>query len=127
MRVARTGQYAIQALLDLAATGGGTVNGIAERTGVPAPFLQQLVGPLKRAGLVGAKRGPGGGLVIAKPPEQITLLLVLDAVAAHDDEAETQWLATLPEPHRSRLAGIERLLPDELGMLSLADLLSGWN
>ena len=123
MRVARTGQYAIHALLDLASTGGGTINGISDRTGVPAPFLQQLVGPLKRAGLVAAKRGPGGGLVIAKPLNDVTLLMVLEAVAAHDQAAETEWLAMLPEPHRSRLTGIERLLPDELGMLTLADLL----
>jgi Rrf2 family protein len=122
MHIARAGQYAIRALLDLAATGGGTVTGIAERTGVPAPFLQQLVSPLKRAGLVTAKRGPGGGIVLTKPLEEVTLLSVLDAVEAHDENAETQWLAMLPEPHRSRLEGIERMLPDELGMLTLSDL-----
>jgi len=123
MHVARAGQYAIRALLDLAGTGGGTVNGIAERTGVPAPFLQQLVGPLKRSGLVAAKRGPGGGIVLSKPLDEVTLLSVLNAVESHDEESETQWLTMLPEPHRSRLEGIERLLPDELGMLTLADLL----
>lgn len=122
MHIARAGQYAIRALLDMAATGGGTVNGIAERTGVPAPFLQQLIGPLKRAGLVAAKRGPGGGVALAKGLKEVTLLSVLNAVELHDDSAETEWLSTLPEPHRSRLEGIERLLPDELAMLSLSDL-----
>jgi Rrf2 family protein len=123
VHVARAGQYAIRALIDLAATGGGTVTSTAERTGVPAPFLQQLIGPLKRAGLVAAKRGPGGGVVVARPLAEITLLAVLNSVEIHDDETENEWLAMLPEPHRSRLEGIERLLPDELAMLSLADLL----
>jgi len=123
VHIARAGQYAIRALLDMAGTGGGTVTGIADRTGVPAPFLQQLIGPLKRAGLVDAKRGPGGGVALARPLAEISLLSVLNAVELHDDDAETQWLAMLPEPHRSRLEGIERLLPDELSMLSLADLL----
>ncbi|GEM_PF-6821193 len=122
MHVARAGQYAIRALLELAATGGGTVGGIAERTGLPAPFLQQLVGPLKRAGLVEARRGPHGGLALARPVEEVTLLSVLEAVGVQDEVQETQWLSMLPEPHRTRLEGIERLLPDELGLLTLADL-----
>lgn len=122
MHIARAGQYAIRALIDLATTGGATVTEISERTGVPAPFLQQLVGPLKRTGFVAAKRGPGGGLILAKSFDDVTLLEVLNAVETHDEDSETEWLATLPEPHRSRLEGIERLLPDELGMLTLADL-----
>ena len=125
MHIARAGQYAIRALLDLAATGTGTVTTISDRTGVPAPFLQQLIGPLKRAGLVDAKRGPGGGIILARPLNEITLLAVLNAVEMHDDDAETEWLSMLPEPHRSRLESIERLLPDELAMLSLSDLVPG--
>ncbi|HLI56777.1 MAG TPA: Rrf2 family transcriptional regulator [Actinomycetota bacterium] len=127
VHIARAGQYAIRALLDMAATGGGTVTGIAERTAVPAPFLQQLIGPLKRAGLLAAKRGPGGGVTLAKSLSDITLLAVLNAVELHEEGEDTTWLSMLPEPHRSRLEGIERLLPDELAMLSLADLVPAGN
>jgi Rrf2 family protein len=125
VRVARAGQYAIQALVDLTDRGSGTVNEIAERVGVPEPFLHQLVAPLKDAGLIRAKRGRGGGLELARPPEEVTMLAILNAVGIHDERGESLWTRVLPYPYRARFEGIERLVPDELAMLTLADVRSG--
>src|SRR4051812_16720960 len=77
MKVSTRGDYASRALLSLSLhAGGGTptsVRDIAERTGLPQPYLEQILLALKGAGLVRSKRGVGRGYVLARPPEQITL------------------------------------------------------
>lgn len=53
---------------------------IAERTGLPQPYLEQILLALKGAGLVRSKRGVGGGYVLARSPGQITLGQIVSAV-----------------------------------------------
>ena len=48
-----------------------SVRDIAERTGLPQPYLEQILLALKGAGLVRSKRGVGGGYVLARAPEEI--------------------------------------------------------
>ncbi len=77
------GDYAARALLSLALHGDDgptSVRDIAERTGLPQPYLEQILLALKGAGLVRSKRGVGGGYVLARPPEDITLGEVVSAV-----------------------------------------------
>ncbi|MBS1847204.1 MAG: Rrf2 family transcriptional regulator [Actinobacteria bacterium] len=83
MRVSTRGDYACRALLSLALHDAATptsVRDIAERTGLPQPYLEQILLALKGAGLVRSKRGVGGGYVLAHPPESITLAQVVSAV-----------------------------------------------
>ena len=88
MKVSTRGDYASRALLSLAlhADGGDggegptAVRDIAERTGLPQPYLEQILLALKGAGLVRSKRGVGGGYVLARPPEEITLSQIVAAV-----------------------------------------------
>ncbi|MCL4433749.1 MAG: Rrf2 family transcriptional regulator [Actinobacteria bacterium] len=84
MRVSTRGDYASRALLSLALhsdeTGPTSVKDIAERTGLPQPYLEQILLSLKGAGLVRSKRGIGGGYVLGHPPEDITLAQVVSAV-----------------------------------------------
>ena len=61
-------------------TGPTAVRDIAERTGLPQPYLEQILLALKGAGLVRSKRGVGGGYVLARPPEEITLSQIVSAV-----------------------------------------------
>ncbi len=79
------GDYACRALLSLtlhadSAPGPTSVRDIAERTGLPQPYLEQILLALKGAGLVRSKRGVGGGYVLAQPPEDITLGQIVSAV-----------------------------------------------
>lgn len=77
------GDYATRALLSLALHGSSeptSVKEIAERTGLPQPYLEQILLATKGAGLVRSKRGVGGGYVLARPPERITLAEILAAV-----------------------------------------------
>ena len=53
---------------------------IAERTALPQPYLEQILLALKGAGLVRSKRGVGGGYVLARPPEEISLAQIVSAV-----------------------------------------------
>lgn len=53
---------------------------IAERTGLPQPYLEQILLALKGAGIVRSKRGVGGGYVLARQPDEITLAQVIRAV-----------------------------------------------
>ena len=84
MKVSTRGDYASRALLSLALhreTGGPTsVRDIAERTGLPQPDLEQILLALKGAGLVRSKRGVGGGYVLAREPDEITLGQIVSAV-----------------------------------------------
>ena len=78
------GDYACRALLSLAVhddeSGPTSVRDIAERTGIPQPYLEQILLALKGAGLVRSKRGVGGGYVLARPPSAIRLSEILSAV-----------------------------------------------
>ena len=84
MKVSTRGDYASRALLSLAlhqeSAGPTSVRDIAERTGLPQPYLEQILLALKGAGLVRSKRGVGGGYVLAQAPDDITLGQIVSAV-----------------------------------------------
>lgn len=84
MKVSTRGDYASRALLSLAlhAEEGRptTVRDIADRTGLPQPYLEQILLALKGAGLVRSKRGVGGGYVLARDPSEISLASIIRAV-----------------------------------------------
>ena len=84
MKVSTRGDYASRALLSLALhgeeSGPTSVRDIAERTGLPQPYLEQILLALKGAGIVRSKRGVGGGYVLARGPREITLGEIVSAV-----------------------------------------------
>ena len=83
MAVSTRGDYASRALLSLTLNDEGlptSVRDIAARTGLPQPYLEQILLALKGAGLVKSKRGVGGGYVLAKSAEQITIGAIVRAV-----------------------------------------------
>jgi Rrf2 family iron-sulfur cluster assembly transcriptional regulator len=84
VKVSTRGDYASRALLSLAlqadASKPTSVRDIAERTGLPQPYLEQILLALKGAGLVRSKRGVGGGYILAREPARITLGEIVSAV-----------------------------------------------
>ena len=88
VRVSTRGDYAARALLSLAlhvdelgvTSGPTSVRDIADRTGLPQPYLEQILLALKGAGIVRSKRGVGGGYVLARPAAQIRLSEIVNAV-----------------------------------------------
>ena len=83
MKVSTRGDYASRALLSLALNDDGSptsVRDIAERTGLPQPYLEQILLALKGAGLVRSKRGVSGGYRLARDASEIRLSEIVSAV-----------------------------------------------
>lgn len=83
MKLSTKARYAMVALADLAlAPQGGlvTLAALSERQDISLPYLEQLFVRLRRAGIVEAVRGPGGGYRLAAPPEDIRVSAILEAV-----------------------------------------------
>jgi Rrf2 family protein len=85
-------QYAVLAMLQLAqdyAIGEPVqVRRIAERHGIPPTFLVQILHELRRAGLAASTRGASGGYRLSRPPGQITLADVVEALESSEEPAE---------------------------------------
>lgn len=76
MKLSSKGRYAVRALFDIAFFNDGQptqVRDIAERQNIPQRFLEQIFQDLKRAGIVGSKRGPQGGYLLSRPASEIRL------------------------------------------------------
>ena len=86
MTLSTTTSYAIQALTSLAAPDlpRAMIADIARRAGVPAAYLAKIMKRLNDAGIVESKRGSKGGIWLARAPEQITLLEIMNAVDGAD-------------------------------------------
>jgi Rrf2 family protein len=87
VRISTRGDYACRALLSLTLrtnpNGPPTptsVRDIAERTGLPQPYLEQILLALKGAGLVRSKRGVGGGYILNRPAAEVRLSEIVSAV-----------------------------------------------
>jgi Rrf2 family transcriptional regulator, cysteine metabolism repressor len=73
--------YAISALSELYGFGDRApvaLSELARRRGIPAQFLEQLFAVLRRAGLLRSQRGVKGGYAFGRPPEEITVLEVVE-------------------------------------------------
>ena len=92
MKLTTKGQYAVQAMIDIAvhstkSTAPIPLKEIAASQKIPLPFLEQIALKLRRAGLVKSLRGPSGGYVLQKDKKQISLADIITAVEGPIDVA----------------------------------------
>lgn len=83
MELTRKGEYAIRGIVYLASRRTDQVcllGDIATAVDVPQTFLAKIFQQFSKIGLVRSYRGTGGGFVLGRPPEKITLLEVVEAV-----------------------------------------------
>lgn len=87
MQLSTRGRYAVMAMADLATQqtigcecGPVCLSEIAARQRLSLSYLEQLFGKLRRAGLVGSARGPGGGYRLARSSDAITVADIIVAV-----------------------------------------------
>src|SRR5215469_16144769 len=75
-------EYGIHCLLLLAGAGDQPASGrdLAEFQGVSPSFVAKIFSRLEKAGIVTASEGIRGGYRLARPPEQITILAIVDAI-----------------------------------------------
>ena len=86
LRLTKKSKYAVRALMELAIDGCGSPMGvydIARKQNIPERFLEQIFGDLRRAWILESHRGAHGGFCFAVPPDEIT---VLDIVEILDGE-----------------------------------------
>ncbi|MBV9214518.1 MAG: Rrf2 family transcriptional regulator [Actinobacteria bacterium] len=75
--------YALRALAELARIGGPgpvPIGELARRRDVPVQFLEGMFATLRRAGMLQSQRGVKGGYSFARPPEEITVLEVVETL-----------------------------------------------
>lgn len=91
MKLTTKGRYGLKAMFDLALYSNGQpikVNVIGERQNISVSYLEQLISPLRKAGLVKSIRGAQGGYILAKPANEISvgeILVTLEGPLAPAD------------------------------------------
>ena len=88
MKLGTKGRYAVMAMVDLAniSSENGrpvSLSEMATRQAIPHSYLEQLLGKLRRCGLVKSVRGPGGGYLLSRNYEEIR---ISDIVTAADEQ-----------------------------------------
>lgn len=89
MNISVKGEYALQAIFDLASQPGREpvkIAEIARRQQIPQKFLELILASLKQGGFVESRRGAEGGYLLAKRPESITVGDVLRFVEGRQEE-----------------------------------------
>jgi len=126
----QTVEYALRAVTYLASEDGNckTTEDVAERTKVPVAYLAKILQGLARQGIIRTQRGVGGGVTLAKPPQDLTILEVVNAVEP------IKRIRTCPlgiQSHGARLCPLHTKLDNALavmeesfGSTTLADILS---
>lgn len=84
MNISARCEYACRAAVELGLRHGAQTNmtsqDIAERRSIPEKYLVHILLQLKRAGIVRSVRGAQGGYLLARPPEEVRLLDIVEAI-----------------------------------------------
>lgn len=89
LRLSKKELSAIEAVLDIALNGGGTLvqsSDVTERLDIPPRYLEPILQRLGRAGVLVGVRGPAGGYRLARERRRITLGDLVDAIRGDDDD-----------------------------------------
>jgi len=132
MRASQKVDYALRAMLELAAmTGGRRLRRSAEvaaKAHVPERYLESIMADLGRAGLLHSRRGPEGGHELARPAAKVTVAAIHQAVAgALDLGGEARGVGKPPQDGvdaalRGFWRDVERAVRDAMQRVTLEDL-----
>ena len=81
MKLSTKGRYGLKAMFDLALNDGSgpiSLTSISQRQGISIHYLEQLVSPLRKAGLLKSVRGAQGGYLLARQPRDISVREILE-------------------------------------------------
>lgn len=114
--ISPTAEYALRAIVALAQGAGSPMvtATLVEITKVPPGYLPKVLQTLRRGGLVYSKRGLGGGFTLTRPPEQLT---VLDVVNIVDPIKRIKRCPLDLESHRTSLCPLHRSLDEAAEMV----------
>ena len=122
------GDYALQAIFDLASQRPGEpvkIAEIARRQRIPQKFLELILASLKQGGFVESRRGAEGGYLLARAPEAITVGEVLRFVEGplHGKGRQRRKSET---PFTAMWADVDRAVSGIVDHTTFADLLRRW-
>jgi Rrf2 family transcriptional regulator, nitric oxide-sensitive transcriptional repressor len=112
----QTVEYALRAVAHLAyeAPSPRTTEQVADATRVPPAYLSKVLQALSRGGIVRSQRGVGGGISLAKPAAELTILEVVNAVEP------IQRIKSCPlglKSHGVRLCPLHRRVDDAMALV----------
>jgi Rrf2 family protein len=133
MKLSTRSRYGTRILLDLARhnkQGPVQIGEISKRQDISVKYLEQLIRPLKQAELVESVRGPKGGHLLVKKPEEITLGQIVRLFEGQSDLVEcvsSPEKCNMADDCQVRLAWRDatRVLYEKLDSTTIADLLEG--
>ncbi len=116
--ISPTAEYALRAIVALAQRQGSPVvtPDLAKATRISAPYLSKILQTLGRAGLVVSQRGTGGGFRLARAPESMSVLEVVNTV---DPVRRIHACPLGIESHGTRLCPLHRRLDDMAEQIEL--------
>lgn len=91
MRLTSKGRYAVRAILDLSFNSNGKpvrLQEISDRQSISLHYLEQLFRRLRKGAVVKSVRGPGGGYVLARNMDEISVKEVLTSVGENINPAK---------------------------------------
>ena len=134
MRISAKTDYALRAVVELAAAGGdgAPVKGerLAAAQGIPLRFLENILLELRHAGFVESRRGADGGYRLARPGDEVTLADVIRAIdgplaGVSGQRPETLDFTGSSEPLREVWVAVRASLRAVLENVTLADVAAG--
>jgi Rrf2 family protein len=128
MNISVKGEYALQAIFDLAANAGAEpvkIAEIARRQKIPQKFLELILASLKQGGFVESRRGAEGGYMLARRAESITVGDVLHFVEGRQ-EAKSRLRKLAASPFADLWDRADSAIDSVLDSANFAQLVREW-
>jgi Rrf2 family iron-sulfur cluster assembly transcriptional regulator len=135
MKLSTKSRYGTRLMVDMAQhyeDGPIRLTNIAKRQGISVKYLEQIIIPLKKARYIQSVRGPKGGYILAKPPEEITVAEIVSLLeegtslveCTAQGESCPRSSTCLTRPLWKEAA---QAMFDKLQAITLADIINGTN
>ena len=129
MNISVKGEYALQAIFDLASATRPepvTIAEIARRQKIPQKFLELILASLKQGGFVESRRGAEGGYLLARRPEALTVGEVLRYVDGRQEE-KARPRRQAASPFSELWERADRAIDGVLDSTNFAQLVREWS
>jgi Rrf2 family transcriptional regulator, cysteine metabolism repressor len=129
MHTSVKGEYALQAILDLAAQPQGEpvkIADIARRQKIPQKFLELILAGLKQSGFVESRRGAEGGYLLARPAAAISVGEVLRSVDGAQQHGKGRARRKSETPFTEMWGQVDAAVSEIIDKTTFADLLRRW-
>lgn len=124
VKISKKAHYALRAVVGIARSPlprPVPIQGLAESEGIPLKFLEQILLALRNGGILESKRGVGGGYLLARPADRITVGEVLRQI-------DGPFVPIEDQPGHAGLArcfeDLRRLVDDHLEGITIADVIA---